>query len=160
MAETVKYKTKITLKHVSGKWLSHFYNGPSDFFPTLRDGNKTEVEFYLASSQKTEGSVNNGATIVIKCLEGGMSSYVWMGAFSDSRYVYYHEQKEDKTSWVISKEGDGDIRFGDTVTLKNVHYKDEYGFEPVVDGGSSDPYQLLYQTALDKDAMKFIVHPA
>ncbi|MGL5941849.1 MAG: hypothetical protein ACRC2S_16030 [Waterburya sp.] len=160
MSNNVTYLTPIILKHVSGKYLSHFYEGRDSYFPTLRDGNIALLKFHLASDPTNTGSVNSLAKISIECLEGGLSKYFWMGAFSDSKYVYYWEEYGDKTNWIISSSSSsGDIHFGDLVTLKNVNYA-KYGFTPVDYGSSSEPYQLLIQTDPKDDSMNFTVEPA
>jgi len=108
---------------------------------------------------KQVGTINNNATVCIKCLEPGLKKgdEIWMGAFRTSHDVCYNSLSGDKTKWKISKETSGDIKFGDRVKLSNIEYITEYGFKPLSYGTDDEPADVLNQTSVDNDDMYFIV---
>jgi len=158
-----QYKLPIVLKHQkTGKYLGHFYNGTVNYFPALRENDAVKFAIFFADDPSESGSINSNSKVCIKCLEDGMNSQneVWLGAFSDTKYVCYYSLDAKKTEWIIQKsQGTGDIQYGDTVKLINVHYEKEYGFYPTeTENPDKEPYILLHQTKdLLQDDMYFIV---
>ena len=155
MNAPVQYQTDIILRHVTtGRWLGPSFFGGSNYFATLAHGDIAVFRFVSAQGENVTGSINNGAQVMIRSDEN-ISAESWMGAFSDSEYLLYYTPDGDKTEWTIKATNDGDVRYGEKVNLRNVHYGGEYGFGPSKSSGTI----LLRQTTLGSDDMNFYVFP-